>query len=274
MSTTWCRRSTRRCTIQSPGSGNGLPSRFSSVASTSSSPAQGSRSGSRTVWRGRLERTDEPGGALAARRAPPGVLGVVAQAGVGDAAVAAREVDGDRPAVEVLRSDAVARRRAPPAARRRPAAPGAQEGRPRTSTRPLVPERAPPGALRLLGRPRRRQSDVRVLAALDDELEELVERGGEVGVDVVAQVDAGRQRGLGGAAQHLAAHRPAGVAVVGPQALGDRHRGDRAAHRGALAKARVQARRPRQAHGRLHERRVVASRSRRPRSPLSSPAPW
>ena len=74
-------------------------------------------------------------------------------------------------------------------------------------------QRRPAGGAQAFGRPGRRERDVRVLAAVDDEVEELVERGGEVGVDVVAQVDARRQGGFGRAAQHLAVHGAAGVAV-------------------------------------------------------------
>ena len=69
MSTTWWRRSSRRWATQSPGSGYGLPSTFSSVASTSSSPAHGSRRVSRTTWVVRAQRADEAGGAPSTARA-------------------------------------------------------------------------------------------------------------------------------------------------------------------------------------------------------------
>ncbi len=107
MSTTWCRRSTRRCAIQSPGSGEGLAEHV--VQRGLHVELAGPRLAQRLAHRlrRRPERADEPGGALqhGARRQP---LGVVAQARVGDAAVAAREVHGDRPAVEGLLVDAVA----------------------------------------------------------------------------------------------------------------------------------------------------------------------
>ena len=213
MSTTWCRRSSRCWTTQSSGSGNALPSTLSSVASTSSSPAHGSRSGSRTMCVAprsgptRLAARWQHG----ARRQP---LGVVAQAGVDDAAAAAREVHGDSPAVELGGRRCGSARRAPPAARRRPAAPGRTTAGPDLDAA-VVPERAPPEGAQAFGELRGgRERDVGVLAAVDDELQELVERRAEVGVDVVAQVDARGERGLGRAAQRLAAHGAAGVAVA------------------------------------------------------------
>ena len=155
--------------------------------------------------RGAAQRADEPGGARqhGARRQP---LGVEAQARVGDAAAAAREIDGHRPAVETLGRHVVALgerdHRSVAGGRLRPA--GRQTPH---FHAPAVPQARPAGGAQAFGDDRgRSEHDVRVLAALDDEREELVERGREVGVDVVAQVDARRQCGFGGAAQRLAVH--------------------------------------------------------------------
>src|SRR5665647_2456706 len=130
---------------------------------------------------------------------------------------------------------------------------------PRTSTRPPCRRRAPPGRSGSWGDRGGGQGDIRVFATVDDELEELVERRREVGVDVVAQIDPRRQGGFGRAAQRLAAHGPADVPGCAPQPLGDGHGGDRAAHRGALAEAWVEARGAREAHGRTHQSGVVAA---------------
>ena len=88
---------------------------------------------------------------------------------------------------------------------------GGPLGRPLTTTRRRRLRRAPPGALSLLG-DRRGEDDVRVFAAVHDELEELVQRRGERGVDVVAQVDPRGERRVGRAAQRVAAHGPVRLA--------------------------------------------------------------
>ncbi len=101
ISTTWCRRSTRRCTMRSPGSGCGLPSRFSTVASTSSSPPHGSSSGSRTVLVAALSGpTRRP--ALLQHRARRQLLGAQPGALAGVAERSSAQVAGELPAVQIL----------------------------------------------------------------------------------------------------------------------------------------------------------------------------
>ena len=102
------------------------------------------------------------------------------------------------------------------------------------------------GPRRRLARVRgpRGERRLRVLPA-PDQLEQLVEHRPEAGVRV-PELDARRERGLGGAAQLLAAGR---------RELDDRHR---AAHRRPATHARVHPRPPREPHRRAHERGVRA----------------